>query len=115
FPIAQLFTAPQGEGMHVGVLMKFIRLAGCNVGRYSEGASEELSALRVLNPRHSICTSALGDSFLCDTDYHVIDKMTAEEAIGDTDVTAICITGGEPFMHDLSPFIKAAKDKGLAV
>lgn len=111
FPIAQLFTSPQGEGTNSGVLMRFVRLAGCNVGKYSVGADEKLAALRVLNPKHSICTSALGDQFLCDTDYHSFDRLTAEEAIKSDvpDVTAICLTGGEPFMHNLMPFVNACK------
>lgn len=117
YPIAQLFTSPQGEGLHSGVLMRFVRLAGCNVGVYSVGANEQLAALRVLHPKHSICTSALGDSFLCDTNYFSIAKMSAEDAIQSEvpGVTAVCLTGGEPFMHDVMPFVKATQDMGQSL
>lgn len=106
YPISQLFTAPQGEGTFSGVMMRFVRLAGCNVGKYVPN-----HPLRILNPRHSVCTSALGQEFLCDTDYHKVTDCTVEEAIGKLGrVSHVCLTGGEPFMHDIAPFVEWCDD-----
>jgi 7-carboxy-7-deazaguanine synthase len=33
FPISEVFTSPQGEGLYAGQLMTFIRFAGCTVGK----------------------------------------------------------------------------------
>jgi organic radical activating enzyme len=121
YPIAELFISPQGEGTHAGTLMQFIRLAGCNVGKFlggsnpratpaePKGISDDLDTLRVLHPRHSICTTALGQSFLCDTDYTSAVRRSVESLLHfDVPVNAICITGGEPFLHDLRPLVFAA-------
>lgn len=115
YPISQLFTAPQGEGFYVGTLMRFIRLAGCNVGKYEDPKENDVSALRVLHPDYSVCTSILGDRFLCDTNYKGIGKYTTEEALGFDKVGHVCITGGEPFMHNLGAMIEACKARGLQV
>lgn len=124
YPVAQIFTSPQGEGRHSGRLMKFIRLAGCNVGRYKKGDTKELQDLRVIHPRHSICTSALGDSFLCDTDYHSVAQLTAHEILeyprylnalgGDLALyfLSVCLTGGEPLMYDLMELVQAIAAHG---
>lgn len=123
YPIAETFISPQGEGAYVGAAMLFIRLAGCNVGKYMgpmELTAEDesgLKDLRVLNPKHSICTSAIGNKkFLCDTDYFKRAAMTPFQLIAEaTTVRRICITGGEPLMHDLMPLVRAALIKKIDV
>jgi organic radical activating enzyme len=40
YPISEIFTAPQGEGLWAGTLMTFIRFAGCNVGKSIKGQEE---------------------------------------------------------------------------
>lgn len=115
YPIAQLFTSPQGEGFYVGTLMRFIRLAGCNVGKYEEPKAGDVSELRVLQPEYSVCTSALGDRFMCDTNYKLIGKFTTEDALGFDGFHHVCITGGEPFMHNLQPMIDLCKARGYQV
>lgn len=104
-PISELFESVQGEGVFTGTPMYFIRFAGCNVGQYTDPVDvgdPHLRVLRTASPRHSICTSALGQSFLCDTDYHSFEKLEAEELIEriPKNIEHVCITGGEPFMHD---------------
>ena len=114
YPIAEIFASPQGEGAYAGTRMLFVRLAGCNVGRYlgpmelTAQGDHKLKELRVLNPRHSICQSAIGHKdFLCDTDYFQSAKMTPSEILQhDTTRRRVCITGGEPFLHDLWPLIQ---------
>lgn len=115
YPIAQLFTSPQGEGFYVGALMRFIRLAGCNVGKYEEPVQGDVSELRVLRPEYSICTSALGDRFVCDTNYKSIGKFKTEDALGFDKFRHVCITGGEPFMHNLAPMIEVCRQRELLV
>lgn len=112
YPIAELFHSIQGEGVWTGTPMFFVRLAGCNVGKYEETPKEyyhntpttpetQLAGLRILHPRHSICTTAFGDRFLCDTDYHKWKDLTTQEILEKCYEDHVCITGGEPFLHDL--------------
>jgi 7-carboxy-7-deazaguanine synthase len=86
YPVVEKFKAIQGEGMYTGTPMAFIRLQGCSVGK-------------------TICHN-------CDTDFkdiyawkggglYGIEELA--EWIGD--YRHVCLTGGEPFDHDLSPFI----------
>ena len=109
YPIAEYFESIQGEGPYTGALMLFIRLAGCNVGRYQDPQFE--SELKLF-PRHSVCQSALGAKFLCDTDYHFAERLDLEPLIRRTNARHVCLTGGEPFLHDLLPIVKRVVDLG---
>jgi len=113
YPIAETFLSIQGEGFYTGVMMNFIRLAGCNVGRYKNDlpivADLLPSDLKLYESgKHSMCETALGQRFLCDTDYHRSERCSAEYLMEKVTADHICITGGEPFMHDLFPIIEAA-------
>ncbi len=87
-PIAEKFISIQGEGQFTGTSMFFIRLAGCSVGRGTWPFT---------------CTAWNGRKFQCDTDYRkkeessVSDLMTEIRA---TKLQHVCITGGEPLMHE---------------
>lgn len=107
FPIAEMFYSLQGEGQWAGTPMYFIRLAGCNVGKYPHAQTEvglRPSPFQLLKPEHSTCTSFTGDTFICDTDYRVKERLTAgqiyrrflDEAPG---CSHVVFTGGEPMMH----------------
>lgn len=101
YPIAETFTSVQGEGVYTGALMHFIRLAGCNVGRYVQIGSQD--------SRYAECETVVGQKFCCDTDYHKSYDVTARELIERAgNVEHICITGGEPFLHDLLPLVEEA-------
>jgi 7-carboxy-7-deazaguanine synthase len=133
YKIAETFYSLQGEGTMTGTPMYFIRLAGCNVGVYTPISPESKAAallyedvvsvnepqlLRVLNDRHSICTTALGTQFLCDTEYQSRQTRTVEELmrfVKHSGTGAICITGGEPLLYDLKPLITAALIAELTV
>lgn len=109
YKIAEYFDSIQGEASYAGARMFFIRLAGCNVGKYIEPEFDDLKTLRVLHPKHSVCTSALGNSFLCDTDYHAAETFTEEQLISlaAPQSPIVCITGGEPFLWELTPLVEA--------
>ena len=123
YKVAETFDSLQGEGHYSGARMFFIRLAGCNVGKYETPPDEKLNELRVLNPTHSLCRSAIEGSphFLCDTDYHSLETHT-EESLEKLLVEAspkaspiVCITGGEPFLWDLQPLMEMIWKSGRKV
>lgn len=103
YPIAEIFTSPQGEGVWTGTMMTFVRLAGCTVGKpqHGKGRYEFLSVYT------EQCTLYDGRTFPCDTDYRVKERLTVEEILAQVpyDIKHVCISGGEPFMHDLHPLI----------
>ena len=114
YPIAETFVSPQGEGLDSGRLMFFIRTAGCNVGkRYpKEMYEQKLWGQEVLPIYTNECTTFDGRKFACDTDYRCHQKLTVDQLLElkPPEVKCICLTGGEPFMHDLEPLILAAID-----
>lgn len=102
YPISEIFDSPQGEGLYAGTMMTFIRLAGCSVGRpYPKD-----KALPVYQEE---CTLYDGRKFPCDTDYRVrerlsVGQLTDRLTLG---IDHICLTGGEPMIHNLEPLIVA--------
>src|SRR4051812_2738266 len=95
YPISEIFTSPQGEGLYTGMMMTFIRLAGCSVGRpYPKekyvvlphcefkciGGDPDMGhgpncayakSTHVLPIYTEQCTLYDGRTFACDTDYRV--------------------------------------------
>jgi 7-carboxy-7-deazaguanine synthase len=120
YPVAEVFTSPQGEGCYAGQMQTFIRLAGCTVGKpYTKekymnmgvdissevgGGSATYLPLPIYTEK---CTLYDGREFACDTDYRKHESHTAEELMQmiPAGVDHVCITGGEPLMHNLSPLI----------
>lgn len=113
YAVAETFHSIQGEGTYTGTQMFFIRLAGCNVGEYSSASSwlklPDKDFTLLANKEHSICTSVLGEKFLCDTNYHASERRSVKSLMDEVNEDHICITGGEPFLHDLEPLVEAAQ------
>lgn len=112
YPIAEIFTAPHGEGAWSGTLMTFVRFAGCNVGRaYSPearaAANSQLAAseLPILASYQEECRLYDGRTFPCDTNYQLAERLTAVQIAQRIEAEHVCITGGEPLLHDLVPVI----------
>jgi 7-carboxy-7-deazaguanine synthase len=87
YNVSEIFYSIQGEGLLQGIPMVFIRMAGCN----------------------------LRCSF-CDTKYALKngEKKGVVEILKEIQrysCKKVCITGGEPFLQNLSPLVKTLKDK----
>lgn len=115
YPISEMFEEVQGEGFFTGVLMQFIRLAGCNVGK--PFPKEEYKTIKdPIEGVHDIpglpiyteqCTLYDGRQFACDTDYRRKEMVDTWEIIKRVrkDVYHVCITGGEPLIHNIGELI----------
>lgn len=124
WPIAELFYSLQGEGTWSGTPMLFVRLAGCNVGKYYDGLTgvgtnahlHEHDGHLFLQRRHSVCTTCSGEKFLCDTDYHKTEMYTTAQLLEEACVCEhVCITGGEPFMHEIAYLVHELQQVGKYV
>ena len=120
-PIAETFHSVKGEGLWTGTPMKFIRLAGCNVGRYVTGKGgvsnflEEPPSLPWTGKPATRCRTYDNRSFWCDTDYRCKERLTPEQLLWDVYEHRICITGGEPLMHNIDALIELAFKREIKV
>lgn len=133
YPVSEVFNSPQGEGVYTGTMMTFIRLAGCSVGkrypkeRYQniqlKPRSEGLTTLLAENlppilPIYTEeCTLYDGRKFACDTDYRTKQRLNAYQLMKmvGKGISRVCITGGEPLIHDLTPLIDNLQKSGYWV
>jgi len=105
--------------------MHFIRLAGCPVGKKaSKDWGEKHNALEghpILSNgvAGSMCQTWDGRFFPCDTDFSCHTYKTVDELIGETWEKHICLTGGEPLIHQQSlipqGFFQKAFQKGIQI
>jgi organic radical activating enzyme len=96
YAVAERFKSVQGEGVHAGVPMAFIRFVGCSVGK-------------------SVCSA-------CDTDF---DKPLVWRGGGSYSAAeliewsypygTICLTGGEPLNQNLQELLKEAAEQSIRV
>lgn len=115
YPISELFVSPQGEGRNTGVLMQFIRLAGCSVGKPFTQIERETQKLPIYQER---CTIYDGRTFACDTDFRVKERKTVHDIVAwavSNDVRTVILTGGEPLIHDLTPLLSALKRENFDI
>jgi len=89
--INEIFYSIQGEGRNTGIPMVFIRLAGCNL-------------------RCSFCDTAYASEGG--------RKMSGREIVDEVRKYKskwVCITGGEPFLQDLTSLVNLLKIEGLNI
>lgn len=91
YPIVEMFYSLQGEGARTGQATIFVRFAGCNLA----------------------CE-------FCDTDFRVqqtltLEQITAEIARIGGGCRWVCLTGGEPTIHELQPVCDALHSLGYQV
>ena len=95
YPITEIFRSLQGEGHFVGYPMVFVRLAGCSVTDCHIRAE---------------CDEA---------PWKMTAKMEGTEIVAEVRrlqrTGIVCITGGEPTDHDLTPVVCALHDAGFRV
>lgn len=90
-PLVEIFYSLQGEGLRAGQATVFIRTAGCNC-----------------------------DCWFCDTDFRVQEALTVGEIVGRVgeiggDCRWVCLTGGEPTIHNLAPLCQALHERGYKI
>lgn len=116
YPVSEIFTSWQGEGLWAGTRMTFIRFAGCNVGKPLQNEYLMPDRPEIKNTNMGVipiwqeeCTSWDGRKFLCDTDFRVKERLTVKEILDlvPKDVEHIVLTGGEPLIHDIEKVIYA--------
>lgn len=138
YPISEIFTSPQGEGIYTGFMMTFIRLSGCSVGKpypkdmykAKSGPSDpecevhnyhmgdgKCSCATKLPIYTEQCTLYDGRTFACDTDYRVHARLDIDHILVQIpkDIKHVVITGGEPLIHDLNPLLLALVNSGRVV
>lgn len=115
YPISEMFLSPQGEGVFAGTLMSFIRLSGCNVGRKYQ--KEEYQPIGPFPIYTTMCSTYDGREFPCDTDYRMKVSLSLEHIFDEIPkgIRHVCLTGGEPFIHELSPIVALAEQRGAMV
>jgi 7-carboxy-7-deazaguanine synthase len=92
--INEEFYSIQGEGLHTGMPMYFVRLQGCEVGCY-----------------------------FCDTKYtwrrtpkdQLINESDIVRRASDSGAKWVCITGGEPYEQDLKELVQLCQSENLRV
>ena len=90
-PLVEIFYSLQGEGLRTGQATTFVRFAGCNLA----------------------CD-------FCDTDFRIREQSSLEMVIQTvrsqtTHCRWVCLTGGEPTIHDLKPLCDVLHDHGYSI
>jgi organic radical activating enzyme len=87
-PLVEIFYSLQGEGLRTGQATVFVRVAGCNLS----------------------CD-------FCDTDFRVKESFSVEALADAVDAISgdcrwVCLTGGEPTIHDLADLCDTLHSRG---
>lgn len=104
--VSEVFDSIQGEGTYTGTPMRFIRLAGCSVGRHPDHAPADRAKpvvqqlLPILETPAWTCWTYDGRAFCCDTDFAAHEEIDIEDTIRLAWEDHVCLTGGEPMIHE---------------
>lgn len=104
YPVTEIFYSIQGEGVHMGIPVVFVRLFGCNL-TCDFCDSKETWNTEVIKEMYDNC-------FM---------KMTAEEIFNTAESInknynpILVITGGEPTIHPLFELVSRFKQEGWRV
>lgn len=90
-PIVEEFYSLQGEGLYTGTAAYFIRLAGCDVGCHWCDSKPSWQTF----PHQMIDVEEIAHRVIKNKSNHVV------------------ITGGEPFLHDLTLLNRLINEKGI--
>ncbi len=90
-PVVEEFYSLQGEGLYTGTAAYFIRLAGCDVGCHWCDSKPSWQSF----PHQMVSVEELANRVINNKSNHVV------------------ITGGEPFLHDLTLLNSLIKEKGI--
>ena len=113
--VNEVFVSLQGEGHFTGTPAIFVRLQGCDVHCPWCDTGYAMSLARDLHTK--------------DNDFSVLAKETASGLYTSMDPEILCnylsglhksirhvvLTGGEPFMQDVAPFIRLLQGRGFYV
>ena len=111
YPVTDIFYSLQGEGHFVGYPMAFVRLAGCSVtechirkecDEAPWKSREQLDADGIVVRVRDVVTEARMRS--------PVVRTAGDQHAGGSLI--VCITGGEPTDHDLTPLLSALRDAG---
>ena len=97
YPISDIFYSLQGEGHFVGYPMTFVRLAGCSVHECHIRAE---------------CDEAPWKARDRLSEDEIVARVVARVGLSGG---VVCITGGEPTDHDLTPLVSALRDEDFRV
>lgn len=93
YPVTEIFTSLQGEGLRTGMPSTFVRFSGCNLS----------------------CA-------WCDTTYSWKAEdlvppvpMTADEILAQAPAPSLVLTGGEPMLQELEPLVALVGDRHLTI
>ncbi|MBS1647113.1 MAG: 7-carboxy-7-deazaguanine synthase QueE [Bacteroidetes bacterium] len=90
-PLMEAFYTIQGEGYNTGKAAYFIRVGGCDVGCHWCDVKESWDAsIHPLTPTRQIVQNVLSES-----------------------AKAVVVTGGEPFMYNLTELTRQLKQQGV--
>lgn len=90
-PVMEEFYSLQGEGFHAGIAAYFIRLAGCNV----------------------YCHWCDTKSSWQSSHHQLVNVEELVERVINNKSKHVVITGGEPFLHDLTAINRLLKEKNI--
>ena len=102
--INETFYSIQGEGLHTGIPMYFIRLQGCEVGCYFCDTKESWrKSFTTITPNSSSVQPWLVED----------EGLLIKEALNYKNLLWVCITGGEPYEQDISDLLMSIEENSL--